>query len=83
MSWAEAIFCPVMAPVMEKGPGVLDESYVTKETIISPITAPCSKATVILERQWMRFIASLRGKRLRLTKQEREFDMTAAAKEEE
>jgi len=40
-----------MAPVMEKGPGVLDESYVTKETIISPITAPCSNATVIHERQ--------------------------------
>lgn len=86
--WAElklffVLWWLAVSPVMEKGPGVLDESYVTKETIISPITAPCSNATVILERQWMRFIASLRGKRLRLTKQKREYDMTAAAKKEE
>lgn len=86
--WAEHMLFFVLwwlavSPVMEKGPGDLDESYVTKETIISPITAPCSNATVILERQWMRFIASLRGKRLPLINQVREYDMTAAAKKEE
>lgn len=86
--WAEhklffVLWWLAVSPVMEKGPGDLDESYVTKETIISLITALCSNAAVILERQWMRFIASLRGKRLPLTKQVKECDMTAAAKNEE